>query len=271
MKHYRPILILGCFIQLFLFTGCVTLYKPNVTHSPMLTEKGQGHASTSVGITGCSLANIQADYAVNDHVGIMANGMYHYRSNNVFTDTELGTQKLNILYGEAGLGMFDKIGESKSMFMQCYTGGGYGKSEARIDVTYNPYPRVTADFYGFFIQPGFLFTRRFIDMGVDMRFKYVKLYNIESIDYQAFDWWENNFDVANQLDLEFMLFEPSFTFSGGGEHIRGIFQTGLIIPIVNSEAYFGTSSFSYFDAPVFKFSMGVSYAFGKKKETSIKP
>ncbi len=236
----------------------------------MLTEKGQGHVTSSLGITGCGLANVQADYAVSNHIGIMANGMYHYRSNTIYTDTSTGTEKLNILFGEAGFGMFDKIGNSNSMALQCYTGAGYGKSEARIIGNYITEPSITGNFYSIFAQPGFIFKQRFIDLAVDMRFKYVKMYDIESVDFQAFEWWEDDNDFATKLDVDFMLFEPSFTFSGGSEHFRGILQTGLIIPIVNSEAYFGTSSFSFIDAPVFKFSMGICYAFGKKSEPAIK-
>ena len=265
MNLNRFLLSVIYLISAVLLTGCVTLYKPNITHSPMLTEKGQGHVSTAIGVTGCGLANIQADYAISKHVGIMANGMYHYRSNNVYLDTLLGTEKLNIFCGEAGFGVFDKIGNSNLLFMNCYAGGGYGKSEAKIDPGSNP-PRINAEFYDFFIQPGFIFTKRYIDMAVDMRFKYVKMYNIESFNYMAFDWWENNVNLLSQPKLDFVLFEPSFTFSGGGEHLRGVLQAGLVIPIVNSESYFGTSSFAFFDAPVFKFSVGFCYAFGKKKE-----
>ena len=268
MKSPRLLLIAFCLVQVLLNSGCVTLYKPNITHSPMLTEKGQGHISTAIGISGCGLANIQADYAVSNHVGLMLNGMYHYKSNNAYSDSGSGltTEKLNIFYGEAGLGVFDKIGSSSAMVMQCYTGAGYGKSEARIDVNFDPYPRINADYYNFFVQPGFLFTKKYIDMGVDMRFKYVKMYNIESVNYEAFEWWDENTNFINQVNLDFMLFEPSFTLSGGGKHLRGMIQPGFIIPIMNSDAYFGTSSFRFWDAPLFKFSMGVTYMFGKKSE-----
>lgn len=251
---------------LLALTGCVTLYKPNITHSPMLTEKGQGHIATSIGVTGCGLANLQADYAVSDHVGIMTNGMYHYRSDNVYTDTTLGSQKLNILYGEMGAGFFDKIGGSNKMSIQCYTGGGFGATNARINTNYNPEPSVSSNYYNFFVQPGFVFSQRFIEMAMDMRFKYVKLYNIEAVNYSAFDWWDTDLNYLEQADLDFVLFEPTFTFAGGGERLKGTLQTGFVIPIINSEAYFGTNSFRFFEAPVFKFSIGINYAFGKKRE-----
>ena len=248
----------------FSLSGCVTLYKPNAIHSPMLEKKGDGHISSSLGITGVGLASLQADYAISNHVGFMASGMYHYKSSNYTNDLDAGTEKLNIVFGEFGAGYFDKFENSESILLQCYGGGGYGKSQAQISSIFEQDPKVSANFYDFFIQPGVVFTGKYINMGLDFRVKYVQLYNLNSYKLEDFEWWNFSYTLEQNYDMEFLLFEPTFTMSVGGKHIRGLMQAGLTVPIVNSESYFGTSSGFFLNAPIFKFGVGLSYAFGRK-------
>ena len=236
----------------------------------MLGKKGDGHVSTSLGITGVGIASLQADYAISDHVGLLANGMYHYKSSNYMTGGNYptgpvsGSQKLNIVYGEFGAGYFDKFENKESILIQFYGGGGYGKSQAKISSIMDPDPEVTGDFYDFFIQPGIVFTGKYVNMGIDFRVKYVQLYNINSYRLEDFEWWNYNYTLDPNYDMEFVLFEPAFTLSVGGKHLRGLVQAGFTFPIINSEAYFGTSSGYFFNSSIFKCGVGIGYAFGEK-------
>jgi len=57
MKSLLQILLFGMF---FIYTSCVTLYKLNAIHSPLLKEKGELKTSASIGLSGCGLYNIHA-------------------------------------------------------------------------------------------------------------------------------------------------------------------------------------------------------------------
>ncbi|MDQ3049677.1 MAG: FAD-dependent oxidoreductase [Bacteroidota bacterium] len=246
----------------------MTLYKPNAVHSPMLSQKGEGHISAALGIIGSGLAGLQADAAVSDHVGLMTNGMYHYRSNNFVSPTDTGTEKLNIYFVEGGIGIFDKFGKRENMLLQIYAGGGYGKSEAKISGNDKPDPKVTADVFDAFIQPGIVFKGQYLDMGVDMRLKFVRLFNLYEYKYNQLNSW-SDYNYYSTLDQEFVLFEPTFTMMAGGKNLKGLLQAGFTIPVINSEAYFRANSVSFFSAPIVKFNIGITYAFSRRPSRQL--
>jgi hypothetical protein len=259
----KTLLVALCGIY-FLVTGCETLYKPIAVHSPMLTNKGEGHATGTLGLFGTGLANVQAAYAVSDHIGIMTDGMFHYRTSNYSNDYESGKEVLHVNYGSAGLGYFEKFGGNQKQVVQIYSGAGYGNSKASIETSLSPTPEVSADFFNVYMQPGVVFTGKYLDMGIDIRMNYVKLYNVNGYLYNEFDWWNTDYEYTSNYTQEFVLFEPNFTLSTGSKHLKGILQTGFTIPILNAEGYFESNSGVFFLEPIIKLNIGVSYAFGRK-------
>lgn len=75
----KNIILTFLYILPFLFSGCVTLYKPNTINSPLLKEAGELNVGGALGISGSGLLNLQASYAPINRIGIMINGMYHTR------------------------------------------------------------------------------------------------------------------------------------------------------------------------------------------------
>lgn len=249
-------------IILLVFTGCVTLYKPNSLYSPMLQEKGDGNVSASLGITGTGLMNLQGSYALTDHFGVMASGMYHNRRDD---SNEESVEKLNILSGEAGAGYFQRTGANNDLLFQCFGGLGHGSSRDIITNTSQDNPEARALFYNLFFQPGLVITGRNIEVAFDLRANYVHLYNIHAYLYDQFEFWNTDFRYYSDTTISFMNLEPALTLRIGGGNLKGLIQFGAIIPAVNAESYFNVNNSSVFLIPLIKFSAGLTYTFGNRK------
>jgi hypothetical protein len=251
--------IFGIFIS-----GCTTLYKPNAVHSPMLQKKGDGHVAASFGVVGTGLVNFQAAYAVSNHVGVITQGMYHFRSENYSSDLDAQKEKLNILGAGLGAGYFEKFSEKQNKLIQIYSGAEFGSARNNIENSLDPDPEVSSDFLNFYIQPGITFTGKHIDMAIDLRTKYVRLYNINAYLYDEFEWWKTDYNYATDSTLSFVLFEPAYTFTAGGKNLKGLFQAGLVIPIINAQDFYSSNSSFFLAYPFLKFSFGMQYRFGRK-------
>lgn len=245
-----------------ILTGCVTLYKPNPIHSPLLKYKGEANTSALLGLSGSGLTNLQAAYAVSNHAGLMIDGMYH---NKRAGSSDTVTEKLNIFFAEAGAGYFNTFGAKKNGLFQCYAGGGYGSSKDIIHYSTPPSPEAKAKYFNLFIQPGMAYINKGIEVALDLRANYVRMFDINASLYDKFEWWNTNFKYYSNASLDFMNLEPSITIKAGSDKIKGIAQVGLIIPTINSKSYFDVNTASILIGPLFKLSFGLSYSFGKKR------
>jgi hypothetical protein len=261
MKTALQILIL---IMFFIFTSCVTLYKPNSIQSPMLKEKGEINTSASLGLSGCGLTNFQSAVAISNHTGIVANGMYHFRRSE---SADSSVEKLNILFGEVGAGYFTTNGNNSRLF-QCYGGLGYGRTSDRIVNADQPVPEVKAEYFNIFIQPGVAFINKYFKLALDLRANYVCLFNIHAYLYDRFEFWNTDFKFYSDTILSFINLEPAVTIKAGGEKLKGVMQFGLTIPTINSKSYFDVNSSSIMVLPLINFSIGINYTFGLKKQNS---
>jgi hypothetical protein len=261
MKTTLQILLSG---MLFISTSCVTLYKPNAIHSPLLKEKGEINTSASLGLGGSGLSNLQAAFATSNHTGIMIDGMYHTRNT---SSADSLVEKLNIFSVEAGAGYFIAIGNKKNGLFQCYGGAGFGITKDKIYNAHQPDPEVSAKYFNIFIQPGFALTNTYFDVAFDLRANYVRLFSIHAYLYDKFDFWNTDFKFYSDTSVYFINLEPAVTLRAGGENLKGFIQLGLIIPTINSNSYFDVNTSSLMIAPLIKFSVGISYTFGRKKQT----
>ena len=258
MKSVLQILLFGMFS---IFTGCVTLYKPNAVHSPLLKEKRELNTSVGLGLSGCGLYNIQAAYAISNHTGLMIDGMYHRRYSN---NKESSVEKLNMFFGEAGAGYFTTLGNKKNGLFQCYSGGGYGTTTDKITNNLQNDPEINAKYFNIFIQPGLALTNTNFEIAFDLRMNYVNLFNIHAYLYDKFEWWNTDFHYYSDTSLYFINLEPTLTMKAGGKKLKGILHFGLTIPTINSHSYFLVNNSSLLGIPLIKFSVGIHYAFGKK-------
>ena len=259
MKTEIQILFFGLILIL---TGCVTLYKPNPIYSPLLKEKGDLNASALIGASGCGLFNLQAAYAISDHVGIMIDGMYHTRGS---TNDNSSVEKLNMFFAEAGAGYFSTFGNEKNGIFQLYSGSGYGYTSDKIDNGNQPYPEVSTKYFNIFIQPGLGIKSEYYDIAFDLRANYVRLFDIHAFLYDQFAWWNTDLRFYSDTTIDFMIIEPTLTVRAGGEKLKGILQLGVTIPTVHPNSYFEVNTSSMFGIPLFKISAGVSYTFGRKR------
>jgi hypothetical protein len=255
----------SCLIILLLFTGCVTLYKPNVINSPLLKEKGEGSATASLGVSGTGWANIQGAYAVSDHIGLMLNGMYHSRRTTT-EGTNSSTEKLNIAFGEAGLGYFNQSGSNKNILFQLYGGGGYGATHDIITGGSSQNPEISSKYTNIFVQPGFALIGKLISASFDLRANYVHLYDVHAYMFDQFEFWNTDYIWASDSTLSFMNLEPTVTVRIGEGNLKGLIQFGATVPTINSKSYFAIDSYSMLLFPLLKFSAGICYTFGEKKK-----
>ena len=246
---------------MLILTGCVTLYKPNAIHSPLLKQKGDLNASASIGLSGSGLYNLQGAYAPSDHIGVIIDGMYHRRYSGSVDSVK---EKLNMFFGEAGAGYFTTFGVEKSKLFQCYGGIGYGITKDKMGNSNQSNPEVSAKYFNVFIQPGLAITGENFEIAFDLRANYVRLFNIHAYLYDQFEWWNTDFRFYSDTTLHFVNLEPAITIKAGGERWKGVFQVGLIIPTINSQSYFDVNTSSMLGVPLIKLSVGVNYTFGKK-------
>ena len=252
---------IGLSAMLLWLTGCVTLYKPNAIHSPMLKEKGELNASGSLGLSGCGIINLQSAYATSNHTAIMIDGMVHQRNSR---SDDSSVEKLNMFFGEAGAGYFTTLGDKNNGLFQCYGGGGYGKTIDKIKISGQPNPEVYAKYFNIFIQPGMAYISKNIEVAFDLRANYVRLFDIHAYLYDQFEWWNSDFHFYSDTAVDFMNLEPAITIKGGGEKLKGVVQFGATIPTINSSSYFMVNTSSMLLTPLIKFSVGIVYSFGRK-------
>jgi len=253
--------ILLLFFGTLLLTGCVTLYKPNAVHSPLLKEKGELSTAASMGISGSGLLNLQAAYAISNHTGIMVNGMYHNRTS---TSADSSVDRLNMFFGEAGAGYFTTFGSQKNGLFQCYGGGGSGYTKDKIYYPHQSDPSVHANYFNLFVQPGVAYTSDNFEAALDLRANYVHMFNIHAYLYDQFEFWNTDFKYYSGACLDFMNLEPTITLKAGSKKLKGFFQFGAIIPTINSKSYFEVNTGSLLVLPLIKMSLGINYTFGRK-------
>ena len=250
-------------IGLFLLlTGCVTLYKPNTVFSPLLKARGEANTSALLGLSGNGLYNLEAAYAVTDHAAVVLDGMHHSRQSG---GDNAAVERFNLFSMEAGAGYFTLLGTNGNILFQCYGGAGYGASSDKIENYDQVNPEVNAKYSNVFIQPGIALIRDKFEVAFDLRANHVHMYNIHAFMYDEFDWWNTDFKYYSDTTLNFLILEPAVTMRVGGKSLKGVFQLGVVVPLVNSESYFNVNSSSRFGISLIKSSVGVSYTIKRKK------
>ncbi|EJF10024.1 MULTISPECIES: hypothetical protein [Pontibacter] len=136
------------FTLLFLTTGCVSTYMPNVPNVPMFTEKGElsaaGHITPKGNIT------FNTAYAVTDNIGVMLNGS--------MLNQERKKRDFRHNLVEAGAGYFTTFGPNQNRVLEVYGGFGGGSSdrtEKEEKEGVMTYTRREAGFSKYFTQVNF--------------------------------------------------------------------------------------------------------------------
>ncbi|HXI00893.1 MAG TPA: hypothetical protein VNI52_11550 [Sphingobacteriaceae bacterium] len=135
------------FSFLFLLAGCSSAYMPNVPNSPMLSARGELHASGH--ITPRGNASFNTAYAVSDHFGMLANGSL------MNSNREKKDFRHNLI--EVAGGYFNTFGpDSNKRIFEIYTGIGRGSSDRTFKEKKNDvfvtYDRQEVVFNKYFVQ-----------------------------------------------------------------------------------------------------------------------
>ncbi|MBU0696179.1 MAG: hypothetical protein KKE39_06585 [Bacteroidetes bacterium] len=107
------------FISSIALSSCSSVYMPNVPNSPMLSKKGEVHASGHVSLKGN--VNMNTAFAASDHVGILFNGS--------FINQKKNKKDFRQDLVEVGVGYFITFGTDKSRILEFYTGLGKGNTD----------------------------------------------------------------------------------------------------------------------------------------------
>lgn len=208
---------------LCLITSC-SIYSPNAINTPLHKKKGE----LSIGLHAGNGGNLQAAYAVGNHIGIMANAMSVNSEVTVNADVRKGTGNLI----EGGLGYFSGNPNKKFCF-EIYGGAGLGKVD--IDKTFtnaNVTRNFTAKGTRFFIQPGIGSVGKIFEIGLSTRLSVVKYKDIKTT-YTIDDLTVDNFVGADARTWLFL--EPALTLRLGFKFAKLQLQIGRSIKF-NKEA-----------------------------------
>jgi hypothetical protein len=209
MKRSAYFLLLTA--TLFL-TSCATVYRPNMTPTPLFTEKGQVAFEGAYSRDG---GNISAAAAVAPNFSLMLNGQFNRNAQR--GGGTLDKFPTNGSYGEFGLGFFQKVQEK--FIFETYLGIGKGimkDQTALIDRAYN----VSFQYNKFFLQPNLgIRANEDFDLIFTPRVAYV------SGEYEFSDpQFPTDADKSKQ---NFFSLEPTLTMAYGAKQWKGYVQAGL--------------------------------------------
>ncbi len=238
----KKIFFISSVFSAILFSSCATVYRPNMTATPLFTEAGQVNLEAAYSRDGI---NASAAMAVAPSIAVMTNGQFTLGTKRIVAFDQNPT---NGNYGEVALGYFKKV--SDVFIFETYTGMGIGKlsDEATIG---NSHPlREEFKYNRFFLQPniGFRINKNF-DLAFTPRLAYV------SGDYfgsNLFDLFEDGKKAA----IKFISFEPTFSLAFGGQNLKGYLQAGINTPLSQSKTYNYTAIYS-----IYNMGIGVKYNF----------
>lgn len=250
MNTTKLLVFLIITILTYLLSSCVTVYRPVVINSPVLQDKGEGNIAASIGLLGDGLYNLQSAYAVSDKLALMLNGMHHAKS---YGSMSADSGKIRFFSVESGVGYFRNLNPAKSILFQCYTGPGLGRTKS-INTGNSSTVDFSAYYASFFVQPGIAYTEDNFDAALDIKANYLWMYDIHGRLYSEFEFWNTESQQVNNMMLHLINLEPAITIRGGGKKIKGVFQSGLVIPLYKSKNYLVMNQF-------IKTSVGIYYTF----------
>lgn len=140
-KFYLPAIA----VLLLLLNACSSLYMPNVPNTPMLSTRGELHASGHISLKGN--ASLNTAYALGDNFAVLLNGSFINR------EQRKKDFRQNLL--EIGGGYFSTFGPNDNRILEIYGGIGKGKSE-RIFNDVNSAAGVTFDRQEMKFSKGFI-------------------------------------------------------------------------------------------------------------------
>jgi len=218
----KTLLQLSALFTILGLNSC-SVYQPNGVNTPLFSKKGQTAINANVG----SGANLQAAYALSDHIGIMANGFW---GNSEVTINNDDKRKGKGSLFEAGIGYFTQ--STGGFAFETYAGGGVGN--VHIDRTISS-TNVTKKFETsatkLFVQPSVGYVRKHFEVAFTPRLSALN-YKKPTTTYSASELTADKFVNIDQTTWLFL--EPTLTIRAGGQRLKGQIQLGKAFKL-NSE------------------------------------
>jgi hypothetical protein len=216
-------ILLQCYIALVTvisFCSCTHVYySPNSGNVPLFKKKGEarinGYYSLGSTITdNIKGGEVQAAYAVSNHVGVMLNTAFMGASNGSGSQKDAGNGSLI----EAGAGYYKPL--RKNYVFETYGGVGLGS----VKNEYSTGGSSKINFSKFFVQPSFGYSITNFDIGLVSKFSFVNM----TINHSTFP---NGNDPFKTYDIDYIkanpfsvLWEPSLFLRIGFKTVKAQFQ-----------------------------------------------
>jgi hypothetical protein len=199
-----------CIASVLLLSSCNVAYRSAALNTPLFSAKNQ------LAIVAAN-NNIQAAYAVTDHVGVMANGFFEQ---SVISNNETGQGGTGYL-GEIGAGYFTPLADPNVIF-ETYAGMGYGHlylNNNYRDGSNNVQKRtLDADGIKGFIQPAIGYKLPYVEVSAALRYTVLNYTGIRTS-----NWPQQELVQAdlNQLGTSaFHFVEPGVTLRTGFKNVK---------------------------------------------------
>ena len=204
----------------------------NTKNVPLLREKNEGRVILTYGEGDESRSvDVQAAYAVNDKIGVMANFM----SATGGTDSGQNPNWANGTYFDAAVGYYKPIG-SIGVF-EIY--GGYGASSQHHQ--YNSNGTADLRFSKVFLQPSIGLTGNWYDIAFSLPLSRVAFNEIN--DYTTSGEHQGLDKLSS--DGPSCILEPAFTIRGGWKYIKLQFQYVHVMSLTNQDLPFERDKVSF--------------------------
>lgn len=269
IKSLKSVTIL---LFLFLLNSGFVMYSPGVVYSPSLKTKNDLNMSVSLAAPVSSWLNIGVAYAIDNHMGLMVQGISNnvsYRTTTInLPSIKTSINNINMNAVEIGTGCFYTLGRKKNRLFQLYggIGGGSGR-DSYINDGLSDY-MVSSKFYTAFLQTSWAYTGRYFESELDLKANYVGVYSFSGTIPYEYDELHTIPYEFKDLNASGIYIEPVYTMKVGSPSLKAIFQFGLETGYVISSPEYeynwqtGTSSLSLaYLLSVFKVSIGISYTF----------
>ena len=198
------------FLSFAVFLSCCapSFYSPNQQNVPGFQKKKEVRLNAARGFDGF---DVQATYAVTNHLGVQLNSLFYSFDWNEFRKYSEGNGI------ELGLGYYKPF---SNFVFETYGLIGKGKFTNR-DLNDDPYQPendgyLKSDILRFALQPALTYKRKYYSISLSSRLSSINYYKVEGHYYDYFT------DLGNELrhNSSYFLFEPALTFRAGLEKLK---------------------------------------------------
>lgn len=189
--------------------SCKSIYEPNLVNIPLMQHKNEV-------VVVLDPKNIQAAYAVTDHVAVMANGFYTYENAASESEKQGGDGRLV----EAAVGYYKPI--RGNLVFETYGGFGLGNATLRNTIQNSSGELVrqtfNADAFKYFIQPDIGYKSKYADVAFAARLSVIDYQHPSTTNYPQEDIERDELGEIGKTPYVFI--EPALVVRSGYKFVK---------------------------------------------------